>query len=73
MRLVFPSPLLPLMQLTFGEKDSSWNAIFRKSCTTIFFKVGMALSFLIANICKNTIFFTKFAVCYARQGTETII
>ena len=41
MRFVFPSPLLPEMQLMFGEKDSSWKAMFLKSWTAIFLSTGI--------------------------------
>ena len=41
-RLVFPSPLFPEMQLTFGEKEISWKDMFRKSWTTIFSSTGIA-------------------------------
>ena len=40
-RLVFPSPLLPEMQLMLGANDSSWNAMFRKFCMAIFLRAGI--------------------------------
>ena len=40
-RLVFPSPLPPLMQLMLGEKPSSWSPMLRKFWMTIFFSVGI--------------------------------